>query len=349
MMILALAMVLASFMINRSTIFFPLAQTAIDREKAKELAMGGLQLASSQLAYADVVEKEESKAPAKKDDNKKDEQAEASGKGTAQSRQMLKKLVPVLGRWQTVKLDAVKDGIDGEIKICIMSEDGKINLNELYDFQKHAFVGNDKEREELKKALQEVFSGIKKAAGSEELFDALEAFLKERDDKLRDITELLTIKSFASFRNDIFYSPDHQSSSSKEKKPLYLTDIFTLWSQKKSIDPWLLSYSLRTILDLPEIDSGAIPEALKKFKGSYTWPAEWNDSLSKVYKKDFNSLPKGIATLFGLTFGPETFSVISYGTVGQITHRLFAIVERDTTDREDKEPAKVLVKKLYWI
>ena len=90
-------------------------------------------------------------------------------------------------------------------------------------------------------------------------------------------------------------------------------------------------------------------EALKKFKGSYTWPADWNDIFSKIYKKDFNSLPKGIATLFGSTFGPETFSVLSYGTVGQITHRLFAIVERDTTDREDKEPAKVLIKKLYWI
>ena len=34
-----------------------------------------------------------------------------------------------------------------------MSEDGKINLNELYDFQKHTFVGNAKEQEELKKAI----------------------------------------------------------------------------------------------------------------------------------------------------------------------------------------------------
>ena len=65
-------MVLISFIINRSTVFFPLAQTAIDREKAKELAMGGLQLASSQLAYADVVEKEE-KQKTKQGSGKPDE------------------------------------------------------------------------------------------------------------------------------------------------------------------------------------------------------------------------------------------------------------------------------------
>ena len=84
LMILSLAMVLISFMINRSTVFFPLAQTVIDREKAKELALGGLQLASSQLAYADVVEKEEKEKPKHKQQslaNKPDEQKTAGKKG----------------------------------------------------------------------------------------------------------------------------------------------------------------------------------------------------------------------------------------------------------------------------
>lgn len=348
LMLLSLAMVLVTFIINRSTVFFPLAQTVIDREKAKELAISGLQLASSQLAYADVVEKEE-KAPAKQSENKPNEPDRQANKGASQAAQMLKTLMPILNRWQTFKLDFTKDGIDGNIRICIMSEDGKINLNELYDFQRHAFTGSSKEQEELKKTLKEIFGNIKKESGSEGLFEALETFLKERDDKLRDITELLTIKSFANFKNDIFYTPEHQSSTGKEKKPLYLTDIFTLWSGKRTIDPWLLSYSMRAILDLPEANQGIVANALKNFKGSYSWPADWNNIFSKIYKKDFNNLPKGIASLLASTFGPETFSVLSYATVGQITHRLFAIVERDTADREDKEPAKVTVKKLYWI
>ncbi len=93
----------------------------------------------------------------------------------------------------------------------------------------------------------------------------------------------------------------------------------------------------------------AASENIKTFKGTYSWPASWNSIFAKVYKKDFNNLPKGITLLLNTTFGPETFSVLSYGTVGQITHRLFAILERDTTGRESKDPATVLIKKLYWI
>jgi hypothetical protein len=341
MLILSLAVVLITFIINRSTVFFPLARTTIDREKAKELALGGLQLASSQLAYADVVETEE-----KEGTKTPEAQKHAANNTLNQSKQMLKVLVPVLNKWQTIKLDEGKDGVDGEIKICIVSEDGKINLNELYDFQKHEFIGNGKEKEELKKLLQELLGNIKRA-GTQDLFQSLETFLKERDDKLRDVTELLTIKSFATFKNDLFYSPD--SASNKDKKTLYLNDIFTLWSRKRTIDPWLLSASLCSLMNLSELKKGPFADAIKNFKGSYSWPADWNNTFSKLYKKDFNSLPKGITGLLGTQFGPETFSVLSYGTVGQITHRIYAILERDTLDREAKEPAKITIKKLYWI
>ena len=72
LLILSLAVVLISFLINRSTVFFPLARITIDREKAKELALGGLQLALSQIAYADVVETE-NKQGAKSPDTEKTE------------------------------------------------------------------------------------------------------------------------------------------------------------------------------------------------------------------------------------------------------------------------------------
>lgn len=341
MLILSLAVVLITFIINRSTVFFPFARTSIDREKAKELALGGLQLASSQLAYADVVEAE-GKEGAKTPETEKP----AANNTLNQSKQMLKILVPVLNKWQTIKLDSSKDGIDGEIKFCIASEDGKINLNELYDFQKHEFIGNSKEKEELKKLLQDLFGNIKRA-GTQDLFQALEAFLKERDDKLRDVTELLAVKSFSAFKNDLFYNPDN--TEGKDKKTLYLNDIFTLWSRKRTIDPWLLSASLCSLMNLPELKRSSFADAIKNFKGSYSWPADWNNTFSKLYKKDFNSLPKGISRLLGTQFGPETFSVLSYGTAGQITYRIYAIIERNVLNREAKEPAKITIKKLFLL
>jgi len=166
---------------------------------------------------------------------------------------------------------------------------------------------------------------------------------------LRDVSELLTIKAFANFKNDIFLNPDRQGSLDKERKVLYLNDIFTIWSRKRTVDPWLLSYSVRTLLDLSDLSKSSHTEAIKGFQGSYSWPADWNNVFSKLYKKDFNSLPKNMQRLLNVNFGPETFSVVSHGTVGDVTHRLYAIIERDTMSRKPKEPAKVAIKKLYWI
>lgn len=342
LMILSLAMVLIAFLINRSTVFFPLVQTCIDREKAKELALGGLQLASSQIAYADVIEEKES---GNKNNEKK---ATDNNNALAQSKQLLKTLIPILNKWQTIKLDTTKDGIDGEIRICITSEDGKININELYDFQKHEFI-KGKEQEEFKKLLQELFGKLKKSSDSEDPLMSVEAFLKERTDSLRDVSELISAKAFAGFKNNIFFNPDQQNSQSKDKKTLYLSDIFTIWSRKRTIDPWLMSYSIRSMLELAELSKGPYVEAIKNFKGTYNWPTDWNNIFSKLYKKDFNNLPKGMQHLLNVNFGPETFSVLSYGTVGQVTHRLYAIIERDTINRIPKEPAKISIRKLYWV
>lgn len=360
LIVLSLLVALVGYLINRSTSYLPFVRAVVDREKAKELSLGGIQMAISQLAYADVTDKKDND---KETDLKKttpqagpasDPSAptqQPKEKGSAQSKQFLKTLLPILNTWQTFKLNAAKDGIEGEIKICIMSEDGKINLNELYDFSKHAFAGQGKEAEDLKKAFEEFCNKIKKMGEGPSTFEGIQGAFKQRDSRLRDVTELITIKALEPFKLRIFYDPDASSGEDKKNKALYLTDIFTIWSTQRGIDPWLLSPSVATMLGIEkDKDKKSFTEsALKSFKATYSWPNDWNAVFAKLYKKDFASLPKRIQSLLRTTFGPETFSVLSYGKVGEITHRLFAILVRDTTDRQDKEPAKVHIKKLYWI
>ena len=358
LLVVSLAMVLVAYMINRGTVYLPLTKTVIEREKAKELAFAGLQMAMSQLAYADVVEKDEQepeKKPAqpasqpKDKDKEKEEQKPAEQPkeqpGAAEGKQLLKLLWPVMNRWQTFKLDAAKDDIDGEISICLMSEQGKININELYNFEKHEFIGQKKQQEELRNLLKDIFEGItKEAKTSSNLFDAFEKFLKERQDKLRDVTELITIKEFEPFKNSMFYTP----AEGESKKRLFLTDIFTVWSQTPIMNPWFFSSSMQQILGL-EVPKSIPEESLKTFKMSYSWPQDWDKIFSKLYKKELKTLPKGFPVILAATFGPEIFSVLSYGKVGEITHRIFAILERDAQDRQEKAPAKVTIKKIYWV
>lgn len=131
-----------------------------------------------------------------------------------------------------------------------------------------------------------------------------------------------------------------------------MTDIFTVWSGKNTVDPWMLSYSLCALLELERPAQGLDEQTklvVKNFKQSYAWPADWNNAFAKIYKKDFNGLPKGAGVLLSTTFGPETFSVISYATVGQSTHRMFAVIQRDVSERKNGAPAMMSIKKIYWI
>ena len=145
-------------------------------------------------------------------------------------------VIPMLNTWQGVTVTEKDDGVDGAIKWCIMSEQGKIPLNDIYDFQEHKFFGEknekDKKDEQDNKTKNQDASGaqipkktdinwravmedlctrlegqLSKQSGAQGLFTALESFLKKRTQPLRDVTELLTISEFGVFRDATFFEP----------------------------------------------------------------------------------------------------------------------------------------------
>lgn len=134
LMILSMIVVLVTQLFQNSTIHFYFDRTMIEREKAKALAKGGIELAISQLTIPKPEEKksnEKSDAAATKDsEEKKDPNIE-----------LLKKILPALNRWQSFALKEDVDGLDGEIKLCITCEDGKIDINQWFDFNKKKFIG----------------------------------------------------------------------------------------------------------------------------------------------------------------------------------------------------------------
>lgn len=353
LMVTSLAVIIVTYLINRSSVFVPVAKVMTDREKAQQLALGGVQLAISKLAYADVVEKAKQEEEKKtKDQTKPGAQQQPTKAGG--EKQMVESLLPLLNRWHRFTFDHAKDGFDGTIEIYIACEEGKLNINELYDFSKHAFI---LKTEDVRNVLNSVFGDVSSVIGGKLAIESFEQFLKARDSKLQDVTDLLLIKEFEPFKERIFNDPSDQKSEMK-KKQLYLTDIFTIWSQVPTIEPWMISSSLATSMGLklavPKNENAKGSEEkfktiLKDFKPQYSWPADWDKGLNKFYEKEFKALPKGIQTLLASTFGPHIFSVISYGIVGKISHRLFVILERDRANDDLEQPAQVSIKKLYWI
>lgn len=340
LMMVSLCVVLVTALVDRGTVFLPFTATYQHRQQAYMLALSGVQIAKSQLAV--VPKQEEAKADqAKQAATVPDEKARATA--------LLQKLFPVLNRWQTFDLTQEKDGIDGHIKLCIMCEDGKIDINALYDFEKQQFAGQGQEAEKVKKVLQELFSSIEKQTQGKNLFQSVEAFLKKRGYPLDDPTQLLLVKGFEGFKNNVFYEP-LVSKNEKEKKQLYLTDIFTVWTGKKTVEPWFFSSSVQQILGLRvSPDSKKAAAALKSFTVQAQWPVTWNSTFAQLYETEFAALPKNIDSLLSKKFEPKIFSVLVHGLFDQITQRVFAIVER-VEQKSDKGQISysVSIRKLYW-
>lgn len=307
--IIALCMFISSYVFNRAFVFDRLSRTMIDREKSRALAYGGIQLGMSQIAASDVQDQEA-------------KGASADAKKPSDAQLLLKTILPIFQKSQKYQLKQSIEGIDAQITLMLGSEEGKVNINRLYDFNAHKFLGEGQPNSDMKLFFKELFGLISQKL-KVELFDDFEKFLKERRYPLNDVTELLAIKSFEVFKGSIFFN---EGSGNK----IFLTDIFTVNSSKKEIDPWLLSHSLRVLL---ELNLNVNPEDLiKNFKEQADWKNDWNKIFAGAYGREFASLPKSFAALLSPQFNPKVFTVLSQATVGKIPVITLAMLERIKKD-----------------
>ncbi len=337
LMILALAIVITTQLFNQGSIHSVFAKTVVEREKAKQIALGGVSVAMSLLTVKPQADKAK------------------EGGAVDEDQALLKKILPGINRWVAFNLQEDTEGIDGQLRICISCEQGKIDINKIYDFNKKKFVGEDQPKGDMKKIMQSLFKSMKDWT-DKDLFPAFENFLKTRGMPLYDVTDLLAIKEFNVFKDVLFYAPPVAAKGEKQtKRPVYLMDIFTIDSNKLTIQPWLLSDSLCALLNLRRAQDNELKKRteevgglLKVFKKENQWATQWNTILKPIYDKDFTSLPKDIDSLLAPQFESHTFSVLTYGKVGEIEQRLYTILERQVQQQKGSNPHFV-VKKIYWI
>ena len=283
---------------------------------------------------------------------------------------LLERMLPYMNRWDIVNLEEEIDGIVGQIKICLSCEDGKINLNKWYDFEKHAFVGANKagqksprgrqpkQTDEYKEALNKVFTSIaqitKDQVDPKILINSLQRFLKDRTYQLLDVTELLSISEWEYFKDHVFYEPPlKEDDDTLKTRPIYLTDLFTIWTDEATLQPWLLSDSTLAVLGFPRAAGGdimkreqSVAEWTKNFKKTAQWATDWDQTLGPVYGVHIKNVPKPLVGLFDPSFNPKVFSVISHGTIGGITQKVCAIIRKQA---KGKDKVFFAAEKLYWI
>lgn len=348
LLLISIAMILTTTIYQRGSLFVPFITTMYKREQAKALAESGIQIAMSQLGSPHEQKKKEA------------EKKEATpggffamfGMASQESTNLFNQIFPIINRWQTFELKKEKDGVDGIIKIAIVGEEGKININSIYNFKTKKFVGEGAAKGDWKKVMQSVLDRVQKQIGSSiNLFDSFEKFLKQRHYRVNDASELLSIEGFGPFATRLFYEPPSISAKDSKNRPLFLLDLFTVYGYDR-LQPWLLSDSIRGALGMKrvlaqpqEIAKGLI----KQFKPTIDVAKEWKSLFAPLYGIEFQLLPKGIDGLFEATFDPKLFSVVSYGIVGDVTIRVYAILERVRRFAKQKSWYEIKIKKFYWI
>ncbi len=172
MMVLTIIALLVTQLFHKGSVHISFDQVMIDRQKAKTLALGGIQLAVSQLSVLKT-------ATGEKPDQKKEKDPAA---------ELLKKVVPTLNRWQRFELKDAVDGIDGVVQIAISSEQGKIDINQFFDFEKKKFKNEGAASGDAKKLFQDIFGSMKKFTRDKELFGVFEKYLIQLQYRLDDVT-----------------------------------------------------------------------------------------------------------------------------------------------------------------
>lgn len=352
-MLIALMTSLVNYIYYRGSGQAPYFQMMAEREQARALALGGLQVAMQKLAVHNP-----------EDEKKKEAQAAKNGKKGEKSEDpaalQLKSLLPYLNQWQTYDIQEKNKKFSGRIELCIMCEDGKLNINELYNFEKGLFKGEDEKQGEgpYKPVIKELCTKIENIVGTKNIFTTLEKYLKKRGYPLDDISELLTLKEFEAFKDDIFYQPPAAVEKNKKeaKRPIYLMDIFTVFSGTQTMQPWLFSDSMRALFNLTRVAivdkdkrQQMLTQALENFKPQADWKSDWDKQLTPLYGKNFSDLPKGVDALFARTFEPMIFSVLCYSTFGRVTQKIYAILERSSVSQDSEFLFDVQIKRIYWI
>jgi len=326
LLILSVIAVLTQQLVRSVMVGSVFNQTMISREKAEMLAFGGINLAMHQLTQ-------------KPDKDKKTGEPLSEEEKTKNFKQWLLTLLSNLNRWQIFELKEEFDGVDGQIKICISSEHGKININQAFDFEIQEFK---KEYDFLLKGLE-----IKGSLPAGQVYNKIIEHFKTRKRKLDDISELLNISELGVL--DIFYEPPPKSFPGKKSQPnttIVLQDLFTIWTADEKIDPLLLSDSMCSVFDLrrPKADDAEkLKEAFKKIIDEFKkdWGKNWDENwkfLLPIYDKKPKIL-NNINKILFQEFGPQVYSVLSCGRVGNVEQKLLAILKK-REDQKDKPAEK---------
>ncbi len=279
-----------------------------------------LLISESGVAFIQALMTPEQEKKEESDTQKKDQ--------TKQSvvQQTMLKIYPYFNKEKTISLTQEHDGINGSLALFLQSEQGKLNLNSLFDIKHKKFV-HQGQPDDRKKICTWLFGRIAAITGQKSLMEPFEQFISNRKTPVYDVTELLSIKEFKDqFADAVYVDP----SDPQFNKKIYLTDIFTVCTEQDTISPWLFSHSWCVILELnpkQNLETEELKKIIEKFKDSAKWDSDWNLFLQPFYNKEYKDLAQDIKSILTTQYEANIFSLLLKAKIGETNSSIFTIVK----------------------
>lgn len=315
--ILSVCMTIITLFFARSVTYQHLVHLLTQKDKTAQLAVSASALGQSLLYVPVEDEKKQENKPKNTQENKNDDY----------NQKLLQQIFPFLYTDTTYKLTEQTEGIKASIDLYVCSEDGKLNINSVYDFAEQKFIKEGQEGDR-KKFCQWMFEQISNITKQPSLFDAFEKHIKTKKHGFNDVTELLHIKEFeGAFGNNVFYT-----SEKTESKKIYLTDLFTVTTEQETINPWYFSHSWRNLLGFnrQKISDETQKKLIESFKKQANWEKDWDSGLRSLYQKEYKDLPKEIKSMLTTECEANIFSLLLSATIGETTSTIFTILKKRT-------------------
>ncbi len=289
--VMGFSLFLLDRIVNTSILQAHYSKDFYNQTQAKHLAFGAALMTTSLISSFEsgVMPKDEDVAS--DDLQKKDAQ-----KITPSDRlkTLYYNLLPILGKWQNVTFNKDEHGFDAQVSFCITCEDGKLQLNKIFDFAQY----------KLKKPFDDLLSQNKLKNIKDEDGDFEKIIKKnvdEKNPKMFDDVSFLKLSS----KIEYFYHPESKKEAKKEtvqdlsKKEkefyIYPSDLFSVHTKNLQINPLLFSHSVLVSMGI-DPDKKLSGKKLQKFiKGltktwSFNWKATW-PSMQENLKKMYGLIP----------------------------------------------------------
>lgn len=328
--VLSMAIATVTYLMMSSRSERAIGSLIFTRERAQDVALGGVELVRRALSHEGDVEGD---------------------------KQEIGTILRFMNRWRTFALRAETDGIDAVMHLYVACEEGKINVNTMFDAQKKVFVIDEKDSfsRDLWTRIGTIFR-TKASMGVSDFKDFLMRHLKDRKEPLDDVSELFSGEFLT--RIPPVFTPmlmSEEKSAADASLPLGVVDILTVSEFMGKLQPLFLSRGMCSLLGfktLPLDDEGrekVVKEVLGKIKlgAPISWAREWDTLLAPIYGKTFNQIEGHFRwTTFDQHIGARTISVLCYGKMNNKVVGVFALLLRQV---EQDKRVVYHVKKLYWI